>query len=308
MHKALLLFYSFLFFCSIARAQNLVPNYSFEDTVACPFLGQIDKAAEWSSNRESPDYFNICSTIFGVPSNQWGHQFPHFGNAYSGLATFSKALTNLREYMGVQLIQPLIIGQKYYLLFFVSRAVSPNPYINVATNKIGARFSTVPYSASNWAPINNYAQVYTDSIIVDTINWVKISGSFIADSAYQYLSIGNFFEDSVTSYLSFDSTSHVAYYYIDDVFLSTDSTIGIQEINSSNEIKIFPIPTTSSFTLHCPSSMVHGQVTIYNSLAEKVHQQRITSTTQQINLSVSPGVYFLKAGEGDGRVQKVVVY
>jgi len=93
-----------------------------------------------------------------------------------------------------------------------------------ATNKTGVLFSTVPYSYSNPPPRNNFAHIYTDSIITDTAGWTTISGTFVADSAYEYIIIGNFFDNSHTDTLLFDSlTFCVPYYYIDDVCVAIDS-------------------------------------------------------------------------------------
>src|SRR5690606_32613561 len=95
-----------LYFSNLSNAQNLVPNWSFEDTVACPTsLTQIDKAIGWSSYRQSPDYFNSCAPVnypqnVSVPTNQWGDQFAKTGNAYAGFVTFTLGASNSREYIG----------------------------------------------------------------------------------------------------------------------------------------------------------------------------------------------------------------
>src|SRR5437868_5222781 len=82
-------------------SQNLVPNPSFEDTVACPNnLSQINRAIGWSSYRQTPDYYNSCSInggYSGVPLNQFDYQYPRTGNAYAGLFCRSSGL-NSREY------------------------------------------------------------------------------------------------------------------------------------------------------------------------------------------------------------------
>ncbi len=85
----ILMFTVATFSSTISFAQNLVPNWSFEDTVSCPTGGgAIDLAIGWSSYGHTPDYCNICNTAFqGIPSNQWGYQDPKTGNAYAGLIT-----------------------------------------------------------------------------------------------------------------------------------------------------------------------------------------------------------------------------
>src|SRR5436189_139332 len=78
--------YFFLLLSTSASAQNLVPNPSFEDTVACPTtVDQVYKATGWHSYRPSPDYFNTCAdsaSLFSVPYNAFGYQYPRTGNAY----------------------------------------------------------------------------------------------------------------------------------------------------------------------------------------------------------------------------------
>jgi hypothetical protein len=69
--------YLLLLFSTVSFGQvNLVPNPSFEDTVACPTTAnQVDRAVGWYPSRNSPDYFNGCDWInglMGVPNNAVG--------------------------------------------------------------------------------------------------------------------------------------------------------------------------------------------------------------------------------------------
>jgi hypothetical protein len=106
-----------------------VPNWSFEDTLSCPDnLGQVDKAIGWSSYRVSPDYFNACADTISpwggsvtVPKNYFDFQYPKSGNAYVGLYTLSLGGGNVREMIGIQLSQPLTIGQEYFASFYACR-------------------------------------------------------------------------------------------------------------------------------------------------------------------------------------------
>ena len=230
-------------------SQNLVNNWSFELYDTCPpGQGNLRYALGWNSYHETPDYFNLCDSSgqAGIPSNNLGYQYPKTGNAYAGFYAFALYGHNGREIIGSKLTQTLNIGQKYFVNFYINRAYKPNPgwHVNIAVNKIGARFSTIPYTYWNPVPIDNFSQVYTDSIITDTLNWVKISGSFISDSAYNYVSFGNFFTDSASTYILFDTLASLAYYFIDDIIVSTDSLFnGLNNFsNSLPIIKIFPNP------------------------------------------------------------------
>ncbi|HNB13168.1 MAG TPA: T9SS type A sorting domain-containing protein [Bacteroidia bacterium] len=248
MKKYLLLITIYCFLIQTSEAQiNLVPNPSFEDTVACPTnVMMIDSTVGWSSYRLSPDYFNSCNQNghAGVPANDWGYQYAKTGDAYAGIVTYAKFATDFREMIGIQLLQALTVGQKYYLSFYVNNSRDSSSHYNAASNKMGAKFLTTAYSQASPIPIDNFAHIYSDSIITDSINWIKISGSFIANLAYQYLAIGNFFSDSTCTHILLDSLASMAYYYIDDVKLSTDSDFvnSIHAIDNIDLVQIFPNP------------------------------------------------------------------
>jgi len=236
-----------VFLNQLLPAQNLVPNWSFEDTVSCPIgTTQINKAVGWSSYRQTPDYFNSCNTgQVSTPTNLFGFQYPRTGNAYAGFATKSGA-TNYREIIGIELLQSLVNGQSYFISFYVSRSYNITINNNGGTNKIGARLSTIAYNQNQPIAVNNMAHIYTDSVLSDSINWTQISGHFIADSAYNFLSIGNFFTDSVTTFIKYDSTASTAYYYIDDIFLAPDSGNLVADESGENFVKIITNPGTPS--------------------------------------------------------------
>jgi len=280
---------------------NLVPNPSFEDTVNCPYqAGDIDKAIGWFSMCGSPDYFNVCNLYdWGTPYNIAGYQQPASGNAYLGFATYSSAFTNAREFPASMLLNPLIIGTKYYLSFKVVLAINNYMQLNIATNKIGAMFTTGIYTCN----INNNPTVYTNSIISDSTNWTRIIGSFVADSAYTYLVLGNFFDDTNTDTVKyFNDFTDNAYYFLDDVCLSTDSifansynyTTGLTEYNLSSKIDFFPNPFSDNVIFN-NSFNQHIDIDIYNSLGELVYsEQNISDKKKSINLThVKTGILFV---------------
>jgi hypothetical protein len=273
--------------------QNLVNNWSFEDTVACPNnVDQVYKATGWSSYRKTPDYFNACNnTWVSVPLNAFGEQAARTGIAYAG---FFLGAFNYREIIGTQLLQPLSIGTKYYVSFFVSRA--GYSFINTACNKIGIHLSTQSFSFSNPIPINNISQVYTDSVIIDTLNWTQISGSFVADSSYQFLSIGSFFNDTLITYIFFGAHQTLCYYYIDDVKLSTDS-IFVNEVNSPSDwvpFKIFPNPARDWIIVEGGNIK---SIEVFDLCGRIVlPKMTVSSFKTQVDISaLSHGVYIIKA-------------
>lgn len=254
--KKLLLYTVFFFSTVVGYAQiNLVPNPSFEDTVNCPYQsGDIAKANGWMSLCGSPDYFKSCNqSDWGVPANICGYQMAASGNAYAGFTSYTTLAPNLREFPACILSSPLNIGTKYYVSFKVALSLEniANP-ANCASNKIGAMFTKGSYICNTL--ITNNPPVYTNSVITDSLNWTRITGSFIADSAYTYLVIGNFFDDNNTDTVKFFNSwwDDFAYYYLDDVCVSTDSIFtnsysyitGIKTNSSLDKVRLYPNPVT----------------------------------------------------------------
>lgn len=286
-----------------AKGQNLVPNPSFEVYDTCPNnSSQIQFATGWSSFRNSPDYFNTCSTgVVSIPNNQIGYQQPLAGNAYSGLLAYSTS-TFYREIMGAQLTAPLIIGQKYFVSLEV--VLSNNLYGDCGIDKIGAKFSTIPYSYSHPGLINNSAQVYSSSIITDTLNWTKIKSSFIADSAYSFIMLGNFFNDANTDTTqTWGNSSCTAYYMIDNVCVSTDSIYaynyvwtGIEEKIFPTTVSIYPNPATSFINIDFPILNDVYTVTIYDVLGREIFfKEKIIEQIEPIPIAnINSNILFIQ--------------
>jgi hypothetical protein len=286
-----------------AAGQNLVQNPSFEIYSPCPTgVADIANAVGWNSYNQTPDYFNSCApAIVCTPSNFAGYQVPHTGNAYCGIITFNK-VGLFREIIGSQLFSPLVIGQKYYVSFYTSLAIS-QPNFCYATNKIGAKFTTTAYNAySNPFPIDNIAQVHYDTIITDTTNWTLIYGSFIADSAYQYIAIGNFFDDlnTDTSCIKNVSNKLCAYYYVDDICVSINPLDGMNEFSNENAIILNqndpnPFAEETDITYFLPETVGSATIMFYDNtgvIIKSVQLQNKGNGTLHVYASdLSSGMY-----------------
>jgi len=308
---------------AIVYGQNLVPNPSFEEYDTCPNdFAQIYFAKYWSSFGYSPDYYNSCNTSgqFSIPNNIFGYQYPAEGNAYAGLIPYIEGIFG-REFMGAQLLSPLIIGQKYDVSFKVSATThSIDPEACIAIDKMGMKFSTISYLGwpyvyeNNLALINNYAQIYSTTIITDTSNWITIMGSFIADSAYKYVIIGNFFDDEHTDTLHINivtnpsTPTHRAYYYIDNVIVTKDSLDGIIEENDANGIILYPNPSNNIVSLNFKKRYCNFSIQIYNIVGEELDNSIFDDHLNFLNFTNYPrGVYFLNIKTNEFKTTKKII-
>lgn len=280
-----------------AFAQNLVPNPSFEDMISCPHYGnQLDLAVGWHVCRESPDYYNECDSLPGnvsVPSNFCGYQYAFQGNAYVGFIAFGMNGFNVREYFTCQLINPLMTGKKYNVRFYLN--LSGGLSKRMACNKIGLLFSTVNYDLNTPAPIGNYSQFYTDSIITDTLNWTLVEGSFIANSAYHYMTVGNFFNDANTDTVHIDGIpSTYAYYFIDSISVTEDVTSSVNELNANGFI-VYPNLFSNKIRIQS-ENIRFEKLQVFNMSGQSIYFRKESSNDSTVDLyfnTLPQGVYIL---------------
>jgi hypothetical protein len=319
MKKFFLLFSIFFIFfilltCNIATAQiNLVPNPSFEDTLRCPIgVPDLDGVCkDWISFKGTPDYFNNCSSNVGF-NNPWGYQSAHTGQAFASLLGYSCGTPNWKEHLGVPLITQLTTGVKYYISFFVSLAYT-YLYANVACNKIGATVTTYQYyDPSCLHLLPNSSIIYSNTIITDTISWIKISGSLIADSNYKYIIIGNFFDNNNTDtiLLPYEVIPQDCIYYIDDVCVTTDSIYnetwtGLQNLNYEGiNLIVYPNPVTN--TLYIDGLTIIDKAEVYDLNGKLLLPKQLN--TKQIDISpLAKGIYFIKLTTEEGSVVRKFV-
>ena len=219
------------------------------------------------------------------------------GGAYGGFFTFlGPQSNNMREYMGT-IINYLTIGTTYYFSCYISNGDSVES--NAATNNIGMMLSTIPYNASQGLIMNipNTSILNIDTMVNEKNNWIRFSGSFIADSAYRHLVIGNFYSDMNTQVDSTPGLMPLAYYYIDAVCLTTDSIYNetwtdAPEIISSPKTSIHPNPATGYFNFN--NTFRFRELVIFDFSGRKQKHFSLESGFNNINISDLPqGVYMI---------------
>jgi outer membrane protein OmpA-like peptidoglycan-associated protein len=203
---------------------NLVPNPSFEEFHGFP-IGWYYKGTDFddvvsywtSATIASPD---VYGPRVRVPSSWaekgFGRQTPHTGQAMSGITVYGCAngKPHCREYMQIQLKEPLVAGQTYQVEFWVSHL--PN---SLKINNIGACFSDKKLTVKTEDVLKLTPQVKSSKIIAaDGGEWKLFSEKFVAQTEADWLVIGNFFQDNQTETTTPSVNSlNFAYYYFDDV-------------------------------------------------------------------------------------------
>ncbi len=314
-------FLSVFSFLSFYSQTNLVSNPSFETYTTCPVnSNQVDRAIGWDNFGNSPDYFNTCSLNpdFFVPTNWGGYQQASSGNAYCAFGTYQSPIfsaSNVREYIGGQLSSLLSVGIKYYVSFKVSLSLSNTIQANCATNNVGAMFSTVPCTWNNPAPKTNNPPIYYPTKIIDTVNWTTVSGSFVADSAYKYIIIGNFFTDSNTDTLIMDggSTCDFAYYYLDDVCVSTDSLFSLNWVGINNQgfkksyFEFYPNPTSGKLFVNNFPDSKDCEIILLNCFGQRLKRIEILNGNYIDLTELYDGIYFLEIKSKNVLITKKII-
>lgn len=287
-------------------SQNLIQNGSFES-----FTNPIDCGSGGFDNYyftpaphvlnnwygyQSPDYFNSSCNPggFNVPNSYFGNNYSKNGNAYVGLVAYARGGYD-KEYIYQQLGQPLQAGHVYCLSFYVNRA----DRFTYAIKSIGALFSTNIMPVTNGYEINSIPQVANpNAFLTDTTQWVEIQGCFTANGGEQYVTIGNFTSNFNTDTLNTNSTNLVpgregtSYYYIDNITLYDQLSVGVNELNEGSSINVFPNPTNSILNITINNKEIQSSlIEIKNVLGETVLSMTYSN---QINVSeLAKGVYFL---------------
>ena len=237
-------------------SENIVPNPGFEDYSGTP-IGWFYKGQHftnlmkfWSSpTGASPDAFG---PEIRVPAHWadkgFGQQKPHSGESMIGLTLYGcdNGKPHCREYVQIQLAEPLVLGQKYYFEFWTSRLPR-----SLEINNLGVYFTKESISIKTDVLLSHQPKIYAQKIVeAPNKNWTRVAGFFTATTEDDYLLIGNFFEDKNTKVIGIDRPDALpyAYYYIDDVLLRKEEpylNVPIKE----DDIRKVPLAVGSKFQL-----------------------------------------------------------
>lgn len=206
---------------------NLVPNPGFEMYLGAPerwFYRGADFAQSvrywFSATTASPDAYGPGIRVPADWADKgFGKRKPHGGKRMAGITVFgcTDGKPHCREYIQIQLSEPLVVGQVYLFECWVS----PMDY-SLYIDGIGAYVSISPVRRTTDEVLVRDAQVRANAVLSPEKPgaWIKLTGQFKAKYPAEHLLIGNFSDDANTVSRAPDGQAHnFAYYYIDDVKL-----------------------------------------------------------------------------------------
>ena len=260
-----------VFMCSVVLGyhassllgQNLVPNPSFETYTTCPMgvgMGGNMLCPPWVSPVTTADYFNVCdfTQFTGVPYNFQGFQYAHTGVAYAGFYTKTQG-QSYREWVQAPLLAPLIAGFCYKVSFWVNSC-----NVGCATDQMGALLN----SDGNLA--NGTPQVsWGTQLIADSVDWVNLTGFFVAQGNEAFITIGTMAPDNVTHFdPACGNMPFYGYYYVDDVLVELVD-FGTVDVDLGPDVTVcdsFIIdPGNPDFIYHWSNGAVGPTLTVYTS-------------------------------------------
>lgn len=224
--------------CFVNAQVNLIINPSFEQLDSCPnYNMRVNLATHWDNLNPNPPcqsiLYSSCSLMpseSGVPSHNNGggncYQWPRTGNNYIQAVIYSPLTTtvfpNYRTYNIGRLSSTLINGKEYCGKIYLNLD-NVSPY---KTNQFGLYFDDGSITGSHIScnsALNITPQVASNpsTILSDTLGWIKVQGSFVANGNENRITIGNFRNDIATIGIAtgFPTTYVSAVYNIDDVSL-----------------------------------------------------------------------------------------
>jgi len=326
----ILLVYSFwvLLCLPLQAQQNLVPNGDFEQYTSCPdqFHGIDLYVPYWFSPLSlvsldfvgSSDYYHECGIVMLAPSTSyWGVQAPKSGVAFAGICIGQYIYTldwngaeywdEYREYIEIALISTLKPGNRYCYEFFYSIAEKYSEYYipvtlgilltdTIVKRNMYAYYYSNGYKYSFPKPISSdLAFQDSTNTWLDTDQWFKIEGEFIAHGGEKYLTLGNFGPEDTTN-------KRLVYVYIDDVslWLCEEEPEPLPELlvvypNPAHEEINFgfsSIPDNESALLEIFTR--HGQLVGKHSLNSGIDQARIFTS------HLSQGIYLARLSYSTG--------
>lgn len=148
-----------------------------------------------------------------------GDQDAHTGSAYAGLIVYAddNSFNDYKEYLEVELLNPLIAGFEYKVSFYCTLADFVSSY---ASKDIGIVLSpgNLGYSLQLGTITQVPSPIQNSDFIHSSSEWVLVEGTYFASGNETHLTIGSFVESNEMEILFVNPSGEgFAYYFVDDV-------------------------------------------------------------------------------------------
>lgn len=270
--------------------QNHVANGSFEYYTTCPTgISLVNRCVGWRQyTSATSDYFHTCANL--VPANFAGYQNAAHGQAYMGGYVYNRGDVRIyKEYIASE-ITPLTPGKKYE----VSMSVSLSNNSRYGTNDLGVYFydsgaNTLP-SVNGVLGVTPQISYSSYGVIMDTANWVRVTKTFVADSAYDNIVIGGFTHYNNLTLDSITASTHYSYYYFDSVVIKLLDSFSVGTVDSflcaGDTLQVF-CNTPSSFN---PANIFTAQLSDKTgSFNSPINIGTLASDTSGVITCIIPG-------------------
>ena len=220
--KIYLFAFVFCFESNKAQVANYVANGSFEEVYDCTsvWLTRVKYWLGTDSICDGPLFYSTCNSK--VPLNANTYQYPRTGNGYIiGTLYYVYIANTMRVYAKNRLKQTLELGKTYCVKFYVN--ISNNSPRGIDGFQIYFGDNTLDTITKCNVPLtylNPQIKNPLGNVISDTLNWVPVTGTFVANGTEKYALIGNFLADNAVTTASINTPSFPQYWtdvLIDDV-------------------------------------------------------------------------------------------
>ena len=297
--------------------ENLIINGNCEQYDLCPYSNSnvADAIGWWAFDLGSPDYLNSCSINMSTEiPNRLGSQFPKSDNGMihslvltaipeRDFTVFGVDQQQFREAFGGSLIEALQPGIYEFSMYVnyanFGRGDGPIGYPDgrVATNAFDVMLledsttviiATAPYIDPTKAfPLNG------ETIINDTLNWVKLTGCVQAKGGERFFAVGSLRD---TSQIKLEFTGYSQYnflgsYYFDDFSLVACPTCCTGQFEVEEGISVSYGEAEVSFAPFILAGS-YADLKIYNSAGRLVASHRFESDSGPFVLQhLAQGMY-----------------
>jgi outer membrane protein OmpA-like peptidoglycan-associated protein len=221
--KTIIIFLFFISYFAIGIAQNIIPNYSFEQHHG-------DRVAKWAQPT-GPNYHNHKTGEFGNPYD---------GEWFSGICVSN---TEYSEAMGIRLLEPLKAGRKYFISMYIRKMPGTLSTYNFDvcdeiqvyfTDKPPNIFSPVLY------PIDTNQLIRIKLPVDESIlEWTYIEGEYVAKGGESIFTLG---------YLALpDPNKPIKPFYLTNLDFDDDNDGNLSKKEQKKKVKILNNPIIKSY-------------------------------------------------------------